>query len=788
MKNIFKHIAAASALVLAVSSCMSHSLVPEDLDTPYISLELNALDPTVVTKADERNGVQEDNENLIKSFDYFIYTEGRTESNAVMAYHVDIPNGAEASYSYKIGIKAEEIGVVFPDGAQKCKIFVVANWPGSSHLCDMADTRLSTLKALTVETDFLAADAQGKPQPSLIMSGEADCRKGNKNEVVIATTTIDLKRLASRISVGVSVIKTYNEEVSSSETVTWTSHPESMGIIFCNAESKAVLSGNSAQFKGEFLFDYGSFSDGNFAPTDTRKVMTDTGAKDPKLSADESPLYGNVWTCDRFYSYPEVWDNGSDDEPYLIVRLYWSNGERSIPMYYKVILPGNEFVSNTWYHLNLRLSILGSLTPETPVVVTPEDFTYYVADWNDGCSEGNYVEAEIRYARYLVVDKSLFEMNNQNTIVIPFKSSHPCVLAGRTTKSVDKYNVTWNTDWATSNQPIVTMKKYNVAAGSTLCFKSNTSGLKDGTWAINEFKITVNTAKNQVEISHDLRNDTSKKPYDYSPYSVTFRIQHADNANVYEEITVVQYPALYIEADPNSNGVVANVRPDNTFVNNKHGEDYSSSNSKYLGGNPNESSNRGNTNGNMYIITTTVLLDDKYILADPRTTEIDNLNSGWDGWSQSAPSMQGTSRKLSYYYPTSESEEAEKTIAPKFRIASSYGACQPVTYMNAHRRCASYQEQGRPAGRWRVPTRAEVKYMAKLSGDGVIPILLSNDSKYWCTGGMVQPNDGSPKDFYETSGTTNVRCVYDEWYWANHDNAVLAGDKQKTFTWGDYAR
>lgn len=787
MKNIFKYIAAASAFVLALSSCMSNNIVPEDLDVPYISMSINALDPTVVTKADEKTGVKEDNENLIKSFDYFIYTEGQTEANAVMANHVDIANGAEASYVYKIGLKTDDVNVVFPNGARKCKIFVVANWPGSSHLCDMADTKLSTLKALTVETDFLAADQQGKPQPSFIMSGEADCNKGNKNDVIIANTTIDLKRLASRISVGVSVIKTYEEQVSETESVTWTSHPENMAIIFSNAEKKAVLTGNSAMFKGENLFSYGSFAGGNFTPTESRKKMTDTGAKDPKLSEAESPLYGNVWTCDRFYSYPEVWDNGSINEPYLLVQLYWSNGDRSIPLYYKVILPGNEFAANTWYHMNIRLSVLGSLTPETPVVVTPEDFTYFVADWNKGCAEGNYVEAEIRDARYLVVEKELYEMNNQTTLVIPFKSSHPSVLAGRTTKSVDKYNITWNNDWNTTNKPIVTMKKYNTAAGSTLCFKSNTSGLADGTWTINEFKITVNSTKNQVEISHDLRNDTSKKPYDYSPYVVTFRIQHADNANVFEEITVVQYPALYIEADPNANGLVANVKPNNTFVNNNHGDDNSSSESKYLGNNPNNVSSRGNENGNMYVITTTVLLDNKYILADPRSLTIDNLNNGWD-WSQSAASMQGTNRKLTYYYPTSESEEAEKTIAPKFRIASSYGACQPITYANAQRRCASYQEQGRPAGRWRVPTRAEVKYMAKLSGDGVIPILLSNDRPYWCSGGTVKPNSGNPVDSYSTSGTTNVRCVYDEWYWANHDKALLPDSQHKTFTWGDYAR
>lgn len=833
MNRILKYFAAASVIVLALSSCM-RNIDPEVLDGPYISLGLNALDPTVITKAEDREGITDDNENLIKSFDYFIYTEGNTGANAVKKSHVDVANGAQISYTYKIGVKASDVDLLFPNGSQKCTIFVVVNWTGSSRLSDMEDTRLGTLKALVAETDFLAADAEGKPQPSFIMTGQADCNKGNKNDVVIAKTTIDLKRLASKISLGVSVARYYDEKISETETVRWESNPGNMSVIFCNANKRTTLSGIAALPAVEDLFSYGSFSSDNFNPTKGRMQMKDTGAKDPKLSAEESGLYGNVWTCDRFYSYPQIWEDGSENDPYLLVRLYWTNTVTgmSTPLFYKVILPGNKFDANYWYHINLRLSALGSLTPKTDDVVIPEDFTYYVADWNQagdgGDGQGHYVEAEIRNPRYLMVEKTIFEMNNQNTLVIPFKSSHPCVLAGRdlnVTKQPDPASaisgeLSWKNNWSEDIKPIVTMPLYYLAAGSTdygtkktLCYKSNTTGsnlkhsysykytknerdyTKNIEWSINGFSITVNQSTNQVEIRHDLRNDTSASSYDYAPYSVTFRIQHSDNPNVFEEITVIQYPALYIESDTNTNGASATVKPNNTFVNNGHGNDGVTSSAWgtsydykiFLGTNPNEQSNRGNTNGNMYVITTTVLPDDKYILADPRTMTIDNLNTGWDNWSQSAPSMQGENRRLTYYYPTAETPEADQSIAPKFRIASSYGACQPVTYVNAQRRCASYQEQGRPAGRWRLPTSAEVKYMAKLSGDGVIPILLSDESIYWCSGGAVQPNFGDPK-YYDKSEIehTNVRCVYDEWYWENHDHSVLSN--QKTFTWGDYAR
>ena len=43
-------------------------------------------------------------------------------------------------------------------------------------------------------------------------------------------------------------------------------------------------------------------------------------------------------------------------------------------------------------------------------------------------------------------------------------------------------------------------------------------------------------------------------------------------------------------------------------------------------------------------------------------------------------------------------------------------------------RCAGYQEAGYPAGRWRVPTMAEINYIVQLSGWGVIPSLFSESS------------------------------------------------------------
>lgn len=124
-------------------------------------------------------------------------------------------------------------------------------------------------------------------------------------------------------------------------------------------------------------------------------------------------------------------------------------------------------------------------------------------------------------------------------------------------------------------------------------------------------------------------------------------------------------------------------------------------------------------------------------------------------------------------------------LAPSFRVASSYGACTKISYDNARRRCASYQEDGYPAGRWRIPTAAEVMYIISLSEQGTIPTLFTTTyggNGYWCANGSIIADTSNKAVFTDGdfSSTHSVRCVYDEWYW---------GDFQITprtsFRWGD---
>ena len=116
-----------------------------------------------------------------------------------------------------------------------------------------------------------------------------------------------------------------------------------------------------------------------------------------------------------------------------------------------------------------------------------------------------------------------------------------------------------------------------------------------------------------------------------------------------------------------------------------------------------------------------------------------------------------------------------------------------MTFENAQRRCSSYQEDGYPAGRWRLPTVAEITYMAQLTKDNLIPRLLggddASDTDYWSNNGYVTvPGGSSSSQLTSNTGKTGnkyVRCVYDEWYWENTTYETVT---KTAFTWGDQPR
>jgi hypothetical protein len=184
-----------------------------------------------------------------------------------------------------------------------------------------------------------------------------------------------------------------------------------------------------------------------------------------------------------------------------------------------------------------------------------------------------------------------------------------------------------------------------------------------------------------------------------------------------------------------------------------------------------------------------------YIIGDPRSRESTDLGvkDGGNGWAQD-----GSGNYLTNYYPTSVEKSSDKMngafqmIAPKFRISSKlagYSHCSPK---GAEYRCASYQEDGYPAGRWRLPTTAEVLFVINLQEEDQIQELFVGSSNYCSSTHSINNSNGITIQegfVQDNKGTASVRCVYDDWYWGS-EPAAKKNDSYNNhggyeFTWGD---
>ena len=720
--------------VLLLSLTMTSCSDGLDSDSEKNGITLTVSTSGLLAKA-TMAGDDDLNENQIKYLHYFIYQNGKTSESPVLSGFVK-PN-KPVTESMTISIEVDEATLredLFPSNGRSCDVYIIANLPEDVELPSVCS--IDNLKALELDTFFADADGSFLRQECFVMDGSGKAEVISLRNVIVAEGNISLKRLASKISLATTVESSYTDE----EGVVWTPDVEGMTLELVNCSNNILLNGIAGDVEPE-RFDYSPRS---------------------HISEGNSGRY----SFEPFYSYPCSWHLRSEDELVFRIKLPWTdNAGRWQPCYYKVLLNTTELVRNTYYHVNVNIGILGSFSPqEDPVEL--QNLSYLVVDWRNGLNDfsgGVEEEVDILAAHYLVLEKNVWEMHNQENLTIPYISSDKCVV-----KDIE-----------------IIRDNYQ---------DSNNNYDSDGTKPLTVFLTSdpQNPLATYVAVSHELVNDLSDENADYLPYTVTFTICHESNQDkFYEEVTVVQYPANYITRETNSYYDSRNPTKDvdgSVYVN---GDGPATNANGDFGGCYGIYGGTTNSNPSRYVIRTTVLENgSSYIIGDPRKDVIDNISGGNPGWT-TAPDMNGTRRGLQFYYPTDDSDNTKTMVSPEFMIASSYGVTNEKSYDDMRRRCASYQEDGYPAGRWRMPTLAELEYITTLSAKGVIPTLFNNGSAYWCAHGTATPKAGGDvTSSNDKSGSHSVRCVYDTWYWDNRlsDNPSTNADERAVFTWGDKAR
>ena len=766
MKRTILHIATAVMMLAIFTACES-----EDLRTTFgggnarsIKLLLNAQGDEI-TRAVSRSDDNDDyGENTIATADVFFY-----KADGTLLYDVAKEKVTLSEPDTK-GVVTATVPMPSPDEnidlTQAATVYVMGNRQAADADVYGAKDSEDALRALNFTTDLAAVPTD---KTTFAMDGTGNININvTDNEI---SGSVELVRNAAKSTLTVNLPST----------------------LIADGKTYQPQKGNITVTFNEGVEKFGDKT----ALFDVEKRPGTAGTADAN---DNTPV-----TFEPFYSYPTTWETGDDNEPYFTLHVPWeeTNGGSVISYktyHYRVPINKNHFEEdkktlalnrNHWYQVSVNVGVLGTPEASDEVELTAN---YEVKPW------GNLpIGANLLDFKYLVVDQERVEIYNQNSASVAFASSHPVTLEIISIKKWD-----YSTD---DGRELTYAPSANATDKSVVAANTNQSGYNNFTRRLlTQCKVDAitgdNPNKGNIELKHDLINqdaDTNDDvdgngnkfdDHDYVSYTIVVKVS---NGFYEEEITFIQYPEVYVTAYPNSDydtGTSDNNYHGGVYVNGKqfdqNGNNYGGA--YHLG-------SATNKNPNMYVITTTALSNEStYLIGDPRKTDIDLILNSGNNWSTTANALYdgNSNRQIRYYYPTDNSSVTKNVIAPKFRIASSYGVTESKNYDTMRRRCASYQEDGYPAGRWRMPTMAEMEYVVRLSAEKKIPQLFNwqgdtDGSEYWCAHGVAQPlTNGTIKLTETNDGSYSVRCVYDDWYWGS-EPAVTSANRSP-FTWGDQPR
>lgn len=535
----------------------------------------------------------------------------------------------------------------------------------------------------------------------------------NQQVVRGESATVDLTRAMAKVTLKVTAA----EEITDENGVKYTPDFTNMSVTLVNAATKTQL-------------------DGTYRPTGSdytgvtqKYVMNGEGAY------VHAPLYS--------YPNPEADATAERQNAYLQLRLPWlredGTGQQAGNYYYTIPITANHVANmerNHYYDVSVDVKVLGSLNPNNMVELTPNIF---IRDWFD-----MQLSSSIDKFQYLVLEEDSTTLYNVTDYANPYVSSSE--IESATILSV-KY-----VDYSSVNFSDVTMTEENP--------RGHVSGSGYGTVYDNFSNYTsgIDLENETITFHHAIDTDIM-----YAKRVITIEVTNKEGIS--RTWVITQYPEMYIEAERNQSRGGHNRFVYGVSETESDGESTVRNDSwDSLGGVYGYDNGGTNNNPNQYTIYVTA--NSPYAIGDPRSSismSAESLNI--------SEKEDYTGNTLKTYYPT-RGREVANMIAPAFKIASSWGKTLDISFTRAKERCASYQENGYPAGRWRVPTEAEIAYVISLSEDNKIPKLF--DDGYWCSSGTVYGSSGDG---------AAVRCVYDVWYWGEGKEGDAANNYE-SFYWG----
>ena len=726
------------------------------------------------------------NENLITSLEIFLYANGAEGSDATFATRLDGLNGRDKFERVTFSIPAAALNTLFANGANSCGIYVIANYNTGRTVATngvYANTSIAELKAMEVEAEFDAmqsldlssvdakygAIANIKPQASFVMDSELSTVTKSGNNL---SGSVYITRAASKIT-----FRTTIAESLEIEGKTWVPMLEHLSFSYRNIVNKGCIdNGSDVDSNDTFPMPEGEDVYADAIGIQMSPIFSDYGATSPTYDGSQDVEGVSGWsTIDHvvpLYTYSSRWADGAKNEAYIMLTVPWKiQGDTSETLtYYNYFVPINmndlKLVRNKHYRINLRVGVLGDLEE-----LTESEYSYEVLDW-----VGEDISVELNKPTYLVVDQNYVVMKNIEEFSVGYHSSDEveCKVLSTTIGP-----------WKKQNNIYVSGSSYEEFAVNGTTMTSTTYSGK-----------TFAAPGGVVTFTHGLDNTRSDTDtdYDFLVQTTVVRIYHKNNPSIYEDITFVQYPAMYVTVNE---GYEGNDRWNYINVNGHSWEDWWDGSGSAGNGCPTVKVGKNNVKvywvgiggksnpiHNMYQITVTAFdsTTPNYLIADPRAaakniTLFEGYTHKYNNTTDTSPDYPVQPDQLNVEeikgYRGTLVENAENLVAPEFIIASHCSSCAcSDNYMYAedsgYYRCASYQEAGYPAGRWRLPTVAELEVIGKLCAQDKLPQIFVNDVAYLSSSGSFLNQNGSFSP--TTKQAQSVRCVYDTWYWKDKCN------------------
>lgn len=705
-----------------------------------ISVTLRVENPLAATKTTvPGDGAR--NENKIQGVDVFLFSgDGgagtevlRKVASATQAWpYAPAPTADPTEYTLSVRLtKQETIDLFGTDdpgagNSATAKMVVVANGdPAGGYLSyPSAPASVQGIKEAVATTLFDAWWAENLRY--IIMCGEGTVTLAHTAtpDEITATGTIDMRRSYAKLDMALDLPAGGLLEVSGR---TYQADLDNISIELLNV------------VKNGYVGSDGILSTAEILPT-TNPDPRPEGTPYRKFT-----VAGTTATHNAFYSYPRNFSDAPAKKTEFRIRIPWKlQGESEythIGHYSFPVTDLSSLEANHYYHSEAVIRTLGAADAASPEALTG---SWTLLDWGDAPVYGKFNDYQ-----YLI--------------------AHPSFV---TMRGVTVGNASYQSSSAVS-AVITEVKTYGIDMDGVGTDGGETSRIVTGAANLARYAVTIDTENKTITLNHPLELEGGTM---YYRQEITVTLTNDDGLS--EEIVFEQVPPIEVRSTGHQGG------QDNFFIDGfKMGEGTSLDQNDYR--RPPDSNtamalkynlrfkvSAFTSENNTYLFGNPSAYPEvrhQYIIGDPRVTQTKYSESDF----RASGSYQWTKTQLDKILIADTRISSADWIVPDFITCSGYARAPKLSLAQLEMRAAMYQESGYPAGRWRLMTEAEYKFLLNMQLNDIIPTFFyevdnNGDAPYFTAQGTcfeINQGGASYRMISPAPATAYARFVYDTWYW-----------------------